>query len=67
MNLDQYNALVAALPLIEVALAEKKVQAARPDYEADSGGAKITKDGGAEDGEEADKVAVDADNDEEEQ
>ncbi|KAF1915970.1 transcriptional Coactivator p15-domain-containing protein [Ampelomyces quisqualis] len=35
LNLDQYNTLVAALPLIEVALAEKNVQAARPEYEAD--------------------------------
>ncbi|KAH3969271.1 hypothetical protein HBI80_032990 [Parastagonospora nodorum] len=34
LNLDQYNTLVAALPLIEVALAEKKATAARPDYDA---------------------------------
>lgn len=66
MNLDQYNALVAALPLIEVALAEKKVQAARPDYEADVSDTKITKDGEAEDEGKAEKAGVDAEIDEEE-
>lgn len=60
MNLDQYNALIAALPLIEVALAEKKAQAARPDYEVDLNAAKISKD--ADDA----NVGDNADDDEEE-
>jgi hypothetical protein len=34
LNLDQYNTLVAAMPLIEAALAEKKATAVRPDYDA---------------------------------
>ncbi|KAL5120736.1 hypothetical protein ACEQ8H_001215 [Pleosporales sp. CAS-2024a] len=34
LNLDQYNTLVAAMPLIEAALAEKNATVARPDYDS---------------------------------
>lgn len=54
------------MPLIESALAEKKVQAARPDYEADLGAPKATKDADAEDGDESEKNEGNADDDEEE-
>ncbi|KAL6710461.1 hypothetical protein ACN47E_008509 [Coniothyrium glycines] len=35
LTIDQYNALLAAAPLIEAALAKKDIQVVRPDYEAD--------------------------------
>jgi hypothetical protein len=50
--------------LIEAALAEKKVQPARPDYEADLGATKTEKIAdtggaeGAEEGEEAERTSV---------
>jgi len=62
LNLDQYNTLIAALPLIETALAEKKATAARPDYDAAPPAATTSKNDAAEDepqdasGEEVDKV-----------
>ncbi|KAH7091436.1 transcriptional Coactivator p15-domain-containing protein [Paraphoma chrysanthemicola] len=34
LNIDQYNALLASIPLIESILAEKEVEVVRPDYEA---------------------------------
>ncbi|KAH7410060.1 transcriptional Coactivator p15-domain-containing protein [Phaeosphaeria sp. MPI-PUGE-AT-0046c] len=65
LNLEQYNTLIAALPLLEVALAEKKAQAARPDYEVDLSAAKATKDADAAEGDKVEKARGDADDDEE--
>lgn len=49
LNIDQYNTLLAAAPLIEAALAQKDVQVVRPDYEADlSAPAKDSKDADTE-------------------
>jgi hypothetical protein len=67
LNLDQYNALVSSLPLIEAALAKKEVQAARPDYEADLGAAKTSKTAdteGDEEEEAIEKAGVDDDENE---
>jgi hypothetical protein len=61
LTIDQYNAFVAALPLIEAALAEKKVQVVRPDFGTDLSAAKTSKDTGAGD------EAVDKVDDEEEE
>ncbi|KAF2031019.1 PC4-domain-containing protein [Setomelanomma holmii] len=35
LNIDQYNTLLGSIPLIESALAEKDIQVARPDFDAD--------------------------------
>jgi hypothetical protein len=69
LTIDQYNAFVAALPLIEAALAEKKVQVVRPDFGTDLSAAKTSKDTGAGDDEEEEQEdeAVDKVDDEEEE
>ncbi|USP75046.1 hypothetical protein yc1106_02320 [Curvularia clavata] len=36
LTIDQYNALLAAAPLIESALAKKEIQVVRPDYDSDA-------------------------------
>ncbi|OAL01166.1 PC4-domain-containing protein [Phaeosphaeriaceae sp. SRC1lsM3a] len=64
LNLDQYNALISALPLLEVALAQKKVQAARPGYDAGPSVAE-TKDVEAEIEDEAKEVEGSGDDEEE--
>ncbi|KAL1609480.1 hypothetical protein SLS59_000985 [Nothophoma quercina] len=35
LSIEQYNALLAAAPLLESILTQKNIQVARPDYEAD--------------------------------
>lgn len=35
LTVDQYNALLAAAPLLESVLAQKKIEVVRPDYDAD--------------------------------
>jgi hypothetical protein len=62
LNLDQYNALVASLPLLEAALAEKKAQTVRPNYDADTSAAQTEKDA-----DENEEVISKADEDEEEE
>jgi hypothetical protein len=62
LNLEQYNTLVASLPLLEAALAEKKAQTVRPDYDADTSAAQTEKD---EDDDE--EVVAKVDDDEEEE
>jgi hypothetical protein len=54
--------LVASLPLLEAAFAEKKVQPTRPEYDAEPSAAKSGEDEDAEDG---DVAKVDDDEDEE--
>ena len=35
LTIEQYNTLLAAVPLIESVLAKKEIQVVRPDYNAD--------------------------------
>lgn len=41
--MEQYNALLAAAPLLESVLVKKEIQVARPNYEADTEKAVIAK------------------------
>ena len=56
--MDQYNALLAAAPLLESVLAKKEIQVARPNYEADTGDA-VTAKGEHEDEQRSSEEAVD--------
>ena len=53
--MDQYNALLAAAPLLESVLAKKEIQVARPNYEADA----VTAKGEHEDEQRSSEEAVD--------
>lgn len=60
LTVEQYNALLAAAPLIEAALAKKDIRVVRPDYEGDAGAKgdveeKSKEQGGEEGGEEDDE------------
>jgi hypothetical protein len=67
LNLEQYNALIASLPLLEAALAEKKAQAVRPDYDADPNAAKTEKDKEKDEDVPEEEVVTKVDDDEEEE
>lgn len=60
LSVDQYTALLNAIPLLEQALADKGVEVPRPDYEADLAAASAVKD---QDQEEEEKAEEDADED----
>lgn len=53
LSIDQYNALLAAAPLIESALAKKDIKVIRPDYDGDASAKPETK----EDSKEEEEVA----------
>ncbi|EMD97366.1 hypothetical protein COCC4DRAFT_170549 [Bipolaris maydis ATCC 48331] len=46
LSIDQYNALLAAAPLIESALAKKDIKVIRPDYDGDASAKSATKESG---------------------
>lgn len=53
LSIDQYNAILAAAPLIESALAKKDIKVIRPDYDGDASAKPETK----EDSKEEEEVA----------
>lgn len=48
LSIEQYNALLAAAPLLESVLNKKDVHVARPNYDADPNTTEGTKDAGEE-------------------
>lgn len=62
MSIEQYNALLAAAPLLESILTQKNIQVARPDYEADLNAAETI-----DEKEEEQQPAAKVDNDEDEE
>jgi hypothetical protein len=68
LTIDQYNTFVAALPLIEAALAERKVQVVRPNFDANLTASTTSKgQAGDEDDEVDDNEAVQKVDEEEEE
>ncbi|XP_014556517.1 hypothetical protein COCVIDRAFT_26735 [Bipolaris victoriae FI3] len=65
LSIDQYNALLAAAPLIESALAKKDIKVIRPDYDGDAGAKPETKEDSKEEEEVAEGETNKEDDDEE--
>jgi hypothetical protein len=69
LTIDQYNTFLAALPLIEAALAERKVEVVRPDFDTNLSAVRAPKDanqGGDED-EQEDEAVQKVDDEEEDE
>ena len=64
LSIEQYNALLAAAPLLETVLSKKNIKVARPDYKADSSAAEAAEDE-KERKQQSDAEVVDDDEDEE--
>ncbi|KAJ4317323.1 hypothetical protein N0V94_005009 [Neodidymelliopsis sp. IMI 364377] len=62
LSVEQYNALLAAAPLLESVLGKRNIQVARPDYEADSNAMELA----GKEKEETQQLAVHADDDNDE-
>ncbi|KAH7081355.1 transcriptional Coactivator p15-domain-containing protein [Paraphoma chrysanthemicola] len=66
LNIEQYNALLASIPLIESMLTEKEVDVVRPDYEADLNATATTSKDTAESGDVHDAVSKSDDDEDDE-
>jgi hypothetical protein len=67
LNIEQYNALVAALPLLESLLTKKGEASVRPDYDGEAPAAAEAENDDEDEDEDAKPVVQDDDDDEEEE
>ena len=67
LNIEQYNALVASLPLIESLLAKKGEETVRPDYDGTAAAPKDTNEADDEEGDQANAVVRDNEDGEDEE
>ncbi|KAF2124117.1 PC4-domain-containing protein [Dothidotthia symphoricarpi CBS 119687] len=66
LSIENYNALLAAAPLIESVLAKKGVEVVRPEYEGAEKSVQTNKEEPAEEDEEEEDVVIKADDEDEE-